>query len=78
MTQNSAFKASVRARMEATGENYTTALRAIRTEREQQLPAQRQIDAPPLTEQDAHDVDAWRRVHFTAPNTGDDQENADG
>ena len=72
MTQNKAFKNSVRDRMAATGENYTTALRAIQAEREQQLPLQ-YIEPPALSEQDARDVEAWRSVHFSAPDTGDNQ-----
>lgn len=69
MTQNSAFKASVRARMDATGETYNVARRKILAERasgtEQQLPELLRVD--PLPDPNPAATEAWRSVHWSAP-----------
>jgi hypothetical protein len=75
VTHNRNFKGSVRARMAATGENYTTALRAIQAERGagQQLPELQHVDPPTTTPAEAADIEAWRAVHWQAPTNGGDQ-----
>jgi len=62
VTQNKNFKSSVRARMDATGEPYVVARRAVLAERGIVVDDESELPAPAAT-----GTEAWRSVPWNAP-----------